>query len=250
MAKERKMTKIQGPSKEKSMRSVDDTLKESKFSRKRCHNDKLMITTIIFASITAFVIYTVPDWVFLEIPIRNLVQLILSFIGIISEPIPTNGEFIIPMELRGGPFPFLEATEQTPGVILPATQGRYYITKTCTAMQAGALLLGIIFVTETSWKSKVKASTITFVVLFFLNVLRISFHFWTITILYQNFNMDAETAFYWGHDVSSKIIGFIGTIILALLIEKLDVPIIDQFADWLDYLWWKGNSMFGKIDRR
>ena len=46
--------------------------------------------------------------------------------------------------------------------------------------------------------------------------------------------MDPETAFYWAHDVSSKVIGFFGTILFALIIEKMGVPIIDQFADWLD----------------
>ena len=24
-----------------------------------------------------------------------------------------------------------------------------------------------------------------------------------------------------------------------VLIEKMDVPIIDQFADWLDWMWWR-----------
>ena len=213
----------------------------------RRYNDKLMITTICLATAITFLLYTVPDWVFLEYPIRNLVQFLLSLLGIVSEPIPRNGEFIIPMELRGGSFPFLDATEQTPGILIPATQGKYYITKACTAMQAGSLLIGLIVVTETSRSSKLKAIGLTFSVLFFMNVLRITFHFWTVTILFQYFYLDHETAFFWGHDVSSKIFGFIGTIILALLIEKLDVPIIDQFTDWLDYIWWRGTSIVSKL---
>jgi len=216
----------------------------------RRYNDKLMIFTIFLASTITFLLYTVPDWVFLEYPIRDLVQFFLSLLGIVSEPIPKNGEFIIPMELRGGFFPFLDATEQTPGVFIPATQGRYYITKACTAMQAGSLLIGLIVVTETSRSSKLKAIGLTFSVLFFMNVIRITFHFWTVTILFQYFYLDHETAFYWGHDVSSKVFGFIGTIILALLIEKLDVPIIDQFTDWLDYIWWRGTSLVSKLPRK
>ena len=130
--------------------------KNSTTSSKRFHNDKLMLITICVASIITFLIYTVPDWVFLEYPIRDLVQFFLSLLGIASEPIPQNGQFIIPTELRGGPFPFLDATEQTPGVHIPVTQGRYYITKTCTAMQAGSFLIGLIAVTETSRSKKVK----------------------------------------------------------------------------------------------
>lgn len=240
-------TQVTNQNSQNSPKSKEQLMNQSSPSYKRCHDDKLMITTIIFASVVTFLIYTVPDWVFLEIPIRDLVQFFLSLLGIVSEPIPKNGEFIIPTNLRGGSFPFLEATEKTPGVYIPVTQGRYYISKTCTAMQAGALLLSIIFVTDTSRKAKLKAGVLTFITLFFLNVLRITFHFWTITILFQYFNMNAETAFYWGHDVSSKIIGFIGTILLALIIEKMDVPIIDQFADWIDYIWWRINSLFFKL---
>jgi hypothetical protein len=59
--------------------------------------------------------------------------------------------------------------------------------------------------------------------------------------------MDSETAFYWAHDVSSKIIGFFGTIFFALVIEKMGVPIIDQFADWLDYFWWRASKLFQYI---
>ena len=210
---------------------------------KRYCNDKLMITSILLASTITFLLYTVPDWVFLEYPIRDLVQFLLSVLGIVSEPIPKGGDFIIPMELRGGAFPFLDATEQTPGVLITSTQGKYYITKACTAMQAGSLLIGVIITTEVSRYAKLKAIGLTFTALFFMNVLRITFHFWTITILCQYFHLDHGTAFFWGHDVSSKIFGFIGTIILALLIEKSDVPIIDQFTDWLDYFWWRGTSI-------
>lgn len=229
---------------------LDDDNSKKPFSLKRFHNDKLMLITIFMASAITFLIYTVPDWVFLEYPIRDLVHFSLSLLGIVSEPIPQNGQFIIPMELRSGTFPFLDATEQTPGVLIPVTQGQYYITKTCTAMQAGSLLIGLIAVTETARSTKLKAIFLTFSVLFFMNVLRITFHFWSVTILFQYFHLDHETAFFWGHDVSSKILGFIGTILLALLIEKMDVPIIDQFADWLDYIWWRGNSLFIKLTRK
>ncbi len=230
-----------------SLISKKNSIEEAATSRKRFQNDKLMITTVLFASVMTFLIYTVPDWVFLEIPIRDLVHILLTLIGIVNEPIPNQGWLVVPMNLRGGSFPFLEATEQTPGIYIPMTSGAYYIVKACTAMQAGALFTGIILVTETSRKTKMKACILTFLFLFFMNVLRLTFHFWSVTILFQYFGMDAETAFFWGHDVSTKIIGFVGAIILAFFNEKLGVPVIDQFADWLDYFWWRSNSLFAKI---
>ncbi len=209
-------------------------------SPKRFHNDKLMISTLLIATLITILIYTVPDWVFLEIPTRNIISEILAFIGIENTPIPTlDPNSVIPEFLKGGEFPFLEATTQTPGIHIPSTNGDYWIVKACTGMQAGGLLLAIIMITEATWNAKIRASTAFFIALFIGNTLRITFHLWCVSFLVTQFNMDSETAFYWAHDVSSKVIGFFGTIFFALLIEKMDVPIIDQFADWLDWMWWR-----------
>ncbi|MHA1237162.1 MAG: hypothetical protein ACTSQ9_05840, partial [Candidatus Hodarchaeales archaeon] len=67
----------------------------------------------------------------------------------------------------------------------------------------------------------------------------ITFHLWCVSFLVSQFQMDPNTAFYWAHDVSSKVIGFFGTILFAMIIEKMGVPLIDQFADWLDWIWWR-----------
>jgi exosortase/archaeosortase family protein len=127
----------------------------------------------------------------------------------------------------------------TPGIHIPHTNGDYWIVKACTGMQAGGLLIAIIMITEASWKNKFRASIAFFIALFIGNTLRITFHLWCVSFLVSQFQMDPETAFYWAHDVSSKIIGFFGTILFALIIEKMNVPIIDQFADWLDWIWWR-----------
>jgi len=207
---------------------------------KRYHNDKLMISSLLIATLITFLIYTVPDWVFLEIPTRNIIHEILAFIGIENSPIPTlDPNSVIPDFLRGGEFPFLEATTQTPGIHIPSTNGDYWIVKACTGMQAGGLLLAIILITEATWTAKIRASLVFFIALFIGNTLRITFHLWCVSFLVTQFSMDSETAFYWAHDVSSKVIGFFGTIFFALIIEKMEVPIIDQFADWLDWIWWR-----------
>lgn len=215
--------------------------------QKRFHNDKLMIITLLITSVVAFLLYVIPDWVFIEIPTRDIIRMALTLVGIDNSPIPYNGADLIPLDLRGGSFPFLEATVQTPGIFLPTTNGQYWIVKACTGMQAGSLLLAMIFVSDATWNARFKASIVFFFTLFIGNTARIAFHLWCVTILFQYFDMDPETAFYWAHDVSSKIIGFFGTIGFAILIEKMDVPIIDTFADWLDWMFWRINKVTDKI---
>jgi len=217
-------------------------------SIKRFHNDKLMITTLIIASLITILIYAVPDWVFIEIPTRNIISDILSIIGIENFHIPNSTpNSVIPEFLRGGNFPFIEATTLTPGIHIPSTNGDYWIVKACTGMQAGGLLIAIILVTEVTWTAKLRASLALFVALFIGNTLRITFHLWCVSFLVSQFQMDPNTAFYWAHDVSSKVIGFFGTILFAMIIEKMGVPLIDQFADWLDWIWWRIDKLISSF---
>ena len=221
----------------------DDTKSQSK----PFHNDKLMLMTLIIASIITFLIYTAPDWVFLEIPTRDIVSSVLNLFGVEHFLLPEELTRVIPDFMKGGSFPFLEATDLTPGINIPATWGDYWIVKACTGMQAGGLLLGVILVTNAPWRNKTSASVVIVITLFITNALRISFHLLCVEFLVVQFNMDPEEAFYWAHDVSSKVIGFFGTILFAIIIEKMGVPIIDQFADWLDWIWWRSNRIVSKV---
>jgi len=234
-------TNISSESNTKSVLKNKSTVESEEISpSKRFHNDKLMITTLLVAALLTFLIYAIPDWVFIEIPTRNIISDILAFMGIENFHIPNlDSTSVIPEFLRGDGFPFIEATIQTPGIYIPLTRGDYWIVKACTGMQAGGLLIAIIMVTEVTWTAKFRASLALFVTLFIGNTLRITFHLWCVSFLVSQFQMDSNTAFYWAHDVSSKVIGFFGTILFAMIIEKMGVPLIDQFADWLDWIWWR-----------
>ncbi|MFX1516850.1 MAG: heimdallarchaeosortase [Promethearchaeota archaeon] len=229
------------------------TTPDHKTVTKRFHNDKLMIMTLVIASLLTFIIYTLPDWVFIEIPTRNIIHILLNFFGIENYPIPNSDpSTIIPESLRGGPFPFLEATIHTPGIRIPYADplpdGDYWIVKACTGFQAGGLLVAIIMVTEAPWIAKIRASIAFLIALFIGNALRITFHLWCVYILITQFHIEPEEAFYWAHDVSSKVIGFFGTIFFAFVIERIGpVPIIDQFADWLDWIWWRLTTIKAKV---
>ncbi len=222
---------------------------DTKSQSKPFHNDKLMIMTLIIASIITFLIYTGPDWVFWEIPTRDIVSFVLNLFGVEHFLLPEELPRVIPDFMRGGLFPFLEATELTPGINIPATAGDYWIVKACTGMQAGGLLIAIIMVTEAPWNAKIRASVVFFLALFIGNTLRITFHLWCVSLLVTQFHMDPNEAFYWAHDVSSKVIGFFGTILFALIIEKMGVPIIDQFADWLDWIYYRITTAFNSFNR-
>lgn len=234
------------------IKAVDETTTQikQKIVAKRFHNDKLMVISLVIAILVTFLLYTLPDWVFLEIPTRDIIHFLLNLIGIENVPIPTADlGTVIPEGLRGGSFPFLEATTNTPGIKIPypdpLPDGDYWIVKACTGMQAGGLLIAIIMVTEAPWVAKIRASIAFFIVLFIGNALRITFHLWGVFFLIMQFNMDPTDAFYWAHDVSSKVIGFFGTILFAFVIEKIGrVPIIDQFADWLDWIWWRISRIY------
>ncbi|MHA2225070.1 MAG: heimdallarchaeosortase [Candidatus Hodarchaeales archaeon] len=226
---------------------------ETRQQQKRYKNDKLMIITLVIAAMVAFLLYTVPDWVILEIPTRDIIHFLLSLVGIENEPIRL-GDFVntpswpmLERAIVGGPFPFTEATAETPGLFLPSTNGQYWIVKACTGMQAGALLLALIVITQAAWSAKLRAGILFMLTLFIGNSLRIAFHLWAVSFIYLNSAMTANEAFYWAHDVPTKIIGFFGTILFAFIIEKMGVPIIDQFADWLDWLWWRVTWLLSKV---
>ncbi len=233
--------------------SNKNTTKQTFLSKKRFHNDKLMITSLFLASMITFLFYTVPDWVFIEIPTRDIIHILLNLLGIENSLMPTmDPNTIIPKSLRGGSFPFLEATIHTPGIRIPypdpIPDGDYWIVKACTGMQAGGLLIALIIVTEAPRIAKFRAGLAFLSALFIGNALRITFHLWSVYILIMQFQMDPSEAFYWAHDVSTKIIGFFGTILFALIIERIGgVPIIDQFADWLDWIWWRLTSIKSKL---
>ncbi len=220
---------------------------ELKSEVKSYHNDKIMIMTLIVATVVTFLLYTVPDWVFLEIPTRNIVSFVLSLFNIDHFLLPEEIGRYVPEFMRGGSFPFLEATASTPGINIPISNGDYWIVKACTGMQAGGLLVAVILVTNAKWSNKIAAILAIILTLFVTNALRIAFHLLCVVFLVTQFDMDPETAFYWAHDVSSKVIGFFGTILFALVIEKMGVPIIDQFADWLDWIWWRSEKIISKI---
>ncbi len=209
------------------------------------YNDPYMIVTFIIFSSIALGIYIVTDYVWLEKPTRDIARMLLSFVGIENHNAPGTIEDF----LRGEGI-FYEAVDETPGIFIPTTNTKYWIVKACTGMQAGALMLGLIAISHAKWTRKVIASIIFFMTLFIGNTLRIAFHLLLTYILHLYFGLAPQEAFYWGHDVTSKIIGFFGTLFFAWLIEQMGVPVIDTFADYVDYVLWRLSWIYHKVTNK
>ncbi|MHA2345041.1 MAG: hypothetical protein ACXADW_24625 [Candidatus Hodarchaeales archaeon] len=188
-------------------------------STKRFHNDKLMITTLIIASLITVLIYAVPDWVFIEIPTRNIISDILSIIGIENFHIPNSTpNSVIPEYLRGGNFPFIEATTLTPGIHIPSTNGDYWIVKADASRW-------VTYCYHSSYRSYLDCKTpCEFSII--------------CSIVYWK---------YATNHISSMVCFLFGTILFAMIIEKMGVPLIDQFADWLDWIWWRIDKLISSF---
>jgi hypothetical protein len=213
-----------------------------------------MLTSFLLTVAISMFIYIIIDYYYLELVTRDIVLSLLQLTGVDAHVT----DFAFPYTPDWGQFG--EASSITPGIsIVGAPYSAFWIVKACTGMQAGAILIALIFVTpiplrgkftnpdlnieELSFKDRLRVNHTTlysflhklsvavlfFFVLFIANSVRIWFHLY----LVGAYNIPFEFA----HDDLSKPIGFVGTLIFAWIIEKSGIPIIDTFADWMDSSW-------------
>ncbi len=123
------------------------------------------------------------------------------------------------------------------------------IIRACTGMEAGALLMALILVTPAKWHKKTIAQVVNLLMMHIGNTFRVSFHFWFTNYLYQG-GMEAHTAFFWAHDMLSKVFGFIGIVIFTLVIERTGVKIVSTFGAWMDAIGEGVKRLTWKIEGR
>lgn len=225
-----------------------------------------MITSFLITVALSFFIYIAIDYNTLEVITRN------TSLALLQLTLPKSH----PASVATIPFPynahwgrFGEAALNTPGIaIADVPYDAFWIVKACTGMQAGAILISLIVVTPIPIKGRLlnpdltinqlsfkerfrlnhpiiyqflhKAAVIIlfFIVLFITNSVRIWFHLWLVGAWGIPFSI--------AHDDLSKPIGFVGTLFFAWIIEKSGIPIIDQFADWMDATWLGVKALIGK----
>jgi len=140
-----------------------------------------------------------------------------------------------------------------PGIRLDTYPRDLLIIRACTGMEAGALLMALIFVTPAKWQNKTIAHVTNLLMMHIGNVFRVSFHFWYTQHLYLKFSetmgsLDAaDKAFSIAHDSLSKVFGFIGIVIFTLVIERTGVKIVSTFGAWIDAIADGFRSITGRI---
>jgi exosortase/archaeosortase family protein len=149
-------------------------------------------------------------------------------------------------------FPGLEDLGQYPRKLL--------IIRACTGMEAGALIMALIFITPAKWQNKSIAHIVNLLMMHIGNTFRVAFHFWYTEHLYVKYINDpnntmsifeaADKAFSIAHDSLSKVFGFIGIVIFTLVINKVGVDIISTFGAWIDALADFFKRATGRIEKR
>ncbi|MFX1251775.1 MAG: heimdallarchaeosortase [Promethearchaeota archaeon] len=181
-----------------------------------------IIVSFLAAAIIALAIYLIPEYYFLEYLLRDAVLAILQGMGVDAMATPQNSINILDPAIN----------------IAGYSPPPYAIVRACSAMQAGAIIFALIIVTKAPLKNKIIAGSTFAVMLYIANVLRLVFH---LVLVAQGI------PFEFAHDFLSKPIGFVGTIIFALIIERQGVPMIDTFADWMEFAWIKISALLKKI---
>ncbi len=115
-------------------------------------------------------------------------------------------------------------------------RSNYLIVRACTGMQAGALLVGLIWSTPAKTHDRIRASYVVLIALFIGNTARIAAMIAMTTIFIVDFHLGYEKAWHLSHDVMGRPLGFFGTIGFTMLIEKRNVKVLDTIQVWIDFM--------------
>ncbi len=205
----------------------------------------------IFIALVAFLYFGL-DWLgafeFLELLVRENSAWLMNVIFGMSYDEFTRGYFerIDDDILNNGIVRF---GEDFPGMILKGYPITLLIIRACTGMEAGALLMALILVTPAKWHKKAIAQVVNLLMMHIGNTFRVAFHFWFTNYLFKG-GMDAHTAFFWAHDMLSKVFGFVGIVIFTLVIERTGVKIVSTFGAWMDAIGEGVKRLSWKIEGR
>lgn len=190
----------------------------------------------IFVVLLVFFLFVL-DWIgffaFLEELVRDNGSWLMQVIFGVDASDFTLGMFerIDADPLTGGYIGF--GSPYFPGIFLSPYPNIFLIVRGCTGMEAGALLMALILVTPAKWSNKIVASVVNFLMMHIGNTFRVAFHFWFTRFLFLKWG-DADKAFFYAHDLLSKVFGFIGIVIFTLVIERTGVKIVSTFGAWMD----------------
>ncbi|MDH5402115.1 MAG: exosortase/archaeosortase family protein [Candidatus Heimdallarchaeota archaeon] len=198
---------------------------------------KFAIRSFLITAIMTAVIYIVPDYYFLEWLTTWASFYTLKFFGF--DPIYYTHIAKV-NSLEAIDLFFYNLFDKNRNVY-PAIKmsgnghnANYMIVRACTGMQAGGLLLGLIWSTPAENKNRIKASIVMLIALFIGNFLRIALIIAMATLFMEVFDLSYSLSWHYAHDVLGRPIGFFGTIGFTALIEVRKVRILDTITVWID----------------
>ena len=114
------------------------------------YNPWWMITSFLITVTMSLFLYISIDYHWLEVITRNTSLFLLQLSGLPAHV----ADFPFPIS-TGNWYQFGEATTNTPGITITGTNyTAFWIVKACTGMQAGAILISLIYVTPIPLKGK------------------------------------------------------------------------------------------------
>jgi len=218
---------------------------------KRKHVYSLLSFAIVVA--LTLILYLVPDYYFLEEMTKETVYKVLELYQFsVGDGIPYHEwdydktifviitNIFVSLDGHGG---------MTPVISSSTAVRQFAVVRACTGMQAGALLMALIVVTPANIEKKIKATSYTLIALFIGNLLRIAIVIGMTITIQVAYGADYSSAWFWGHDVLGKPIGFFGTIFFAMIIERQGVPILNTVSLWIDSFLDLLSNVFKKVKK-
>lgn len=167
-----------------------------------------------------FIFYFIIDWTFLSVITRDILIIFLPEAISLPGPIPT---FLLEIF----PFPFIEASANTPGFHIASFNLDYWFFKGVSFLMVPAVFFPFILFSNARTVCKAINMIAVFLLTAILNIFRLVVQF----SLIANAGTDTATAFYYLHDAPSTFILCIFLFLMTIFIEILGIPLLDSLAE-------------------
>ncbi len=197
------------------------------------------IRSLLFTVAFTALLYILPNYFFLENITTQSSYFVLDMFGfhprlfIFEDNLTRLGPID---QFLYGLYDSARATYPSISIETGYSRSNYLIVRACTGMQAGALLLGLIWSTPATTHNRIRASYTIMIALLIGNVLRIAAMIAMTTLFIEDFGLNYDDAWHYAHDVLGRPLGFFGTIGFTALIEVRGVRILDTITVWIDTL--------------
>ena len=217
---------------------------------KGSQRDKFALQSFLFTVLVILVMYVLPNLHWLEVLTTNTSLFFLQVFNFrprfftYEDNLGNLADFDLLMYNVGDS---IRSTYPAISIETGNVPNHYLIVKACTGLQAGALLVGLIWSTPSRPGDQIRASYLVLIALFIGNTLRIASMIAITTILTVDFNLIYEPSWNYAHNIMGRPLGFVGTIGFVAIIEKTGVKMLDTITVWIDTLIYYFDKVYAKI---